>query len=132
MANLLGVLLGVAVFCGGAYEVVTRLRLQKRMLRATGVFVGWDDVLSPGGPSTTSRAARFRFTTAQGRPFETTSSLSSYPGPQLGKSMTVIYDPADPEDTAERLVVHYLQMFTVGPLLMAVGVAVVAVNAVAL
>jgi hypothetical protein len=132
MGNLIGVLLGVAVFCGGVYEVVKRLRLQSRMLRASGVFVGRDEVLGPGGPSTTSRVGRFRFTTQQGRPVEASSSLYSFPGPKPGRSVTVIYDPAHPEDTAERLGVHYLQLLAVGPLLMAVGAAVVAVNAAAL
>ncbi|MEU8801513.1 DUF3592 domain-containing protein [Spirillospora sp. NPDC048819] len=132
MGNLIGVLLGVALVCGGVYEVVKRLRLQSRMVRAAGVFVGRDDVMGPGGPSTASRVGRFRFTTAQGRPVEATSSLYSFPGPKPGRSVTVIYDPARPEDTAERLGVHYLQLVAIGPLLMAVGVAVAAVNAAAL
>ncbi|MFG2085537.1 MULTISPECIES: DUF3592 domain-containing protein [unclassified Spirillospora] len=132
MGNLIGVLLGVALVGGGVYEVVKRLRLQSRMLRAAGVFVGRDDVLGPGGPSTTSRVGRFRFTTAQGRPVEAGSSLYSFPGPKPGRSVTVVYDPAQPEETAERLGVHYLQLVAIGPLLMAVGVAVAAVNAAAL
>ncbi|MGP4023822.1 hypothetical protein [Actinomadura sp. 3N407] len=132
MGNLIGVLLGAAIFCGGVYEVVRRLRLQSRMLRATGVFVGRDEVMGPGGPGTASRVGRFRFTTLQGRPVEASSSLYSFPGPKPGRSVTVIYDPARPEDTAERLGVHYLQLVAIGPLLMAVGVAVAAANAAAL
>lgn len=129
MGHLLGVLLGALVFGGGAFEVVSRLRLQRRILRATGVFVGRDDVMGPGGPSAMSRTGRFRFTTAQGWPVEASSSLYSFPGPKPGKSVTVIYDPARPKDTAERLGVHYLSMVVIGPLLMVVGVAVASVNA---
>ncbi|MES9543165.1 DUF3592 domain-containing protein [Actinomadura sp. NPDC000600] len=129
MGHLIGVALGVAVFCGGVYELVTRLRLQGRMARAEGVFVGRDDVMGPGGPSTRSRVGRFRFTTPQGRPVEASSSLHSFPGPKPGKPVTVVYDPARPEDTAERLGVHYLQLFAIGPLVMAIGIAVAAANA---
>ncbi|MEU4827522.1 DUF3592 domain-containing protein [Actinomadura sp. NPDC023710] len=129
MGHLIGVLLGAAIFCGGVYEAVKRLRLQGRMLRAPGVFVGRDEVMGPGGPSTTSRVGRFRFTTPQGRRVEASSSLYSFPGPKPGRAVTVVYDPASPEDTAERLGVHYLQLIAVGPLLMAVGAAVAAVNA---
>lgn len=129
MGHLIGVFLGVAVFCGGVYELVTRLRLQSRMLRTTGVFVGRDEVMGPGHPSIKSRVGRFQFTTAQGRPVEASSSAYSFPGPKPGKSVTVIYDPARPEGTAERLGVHYLQLVAIGPLFTMVGVAVAAVNA---
>ncbi|WP_298332003.1 DUF3592 domain-containing protein [Haloactinopolyspora sp.] len=129
MGHMLGVILGVAICCGGGYEVVTRVRLTRRMLRADGVFVGRDDVLGPGGASTRSRVGRFEFTTAQGQQIEASSSLYSFPGPKPGKPVTVIYDPARPEASAERLGVHRLQMWAIGPLLIAVGIAVAAVNA---
>jgi hypothetical protein len=49
------------------------------------------------------RAARFRFTTADGQVIESVSAFSSIPRPpESGTEIKIVYDPADPQHTAER------------------------------
>lgn len=48
-----------------------------------------------------SRAACFRFTTAEGQLIDAVSARSSFPGPRPGKQVSVLYDSADPQNSAE-------------------------------
>jgi hypothetical protein len=118
------VAVGALVGYGGAAELLAYARGRGRFQRARAVVVG---LIDAGHGNVKSRAARFRFTTADGHVIQRVSSLSSFPGPRVGKRLTVVYDPADPERTAERLGVWRLKL-ALSPLLVAGGVALAALG----
>jgi len=127
VAHIFGIALGIAFIYGGVHELVQRLRLQRKLVRAQGVFVGHDDVAAHGA-GIHARAGRFRFVTQDGRTVESVSAMYSFPGPKPGRPVTVVYDPARPERTAERLGVHRFLLVAGGPMLMAIGMAMLIVN----
>ncbi|GLZ16127.1 hypothetical protein Acsp04_63620 [Actinomadura sp. NBRC 104425] len=124
VGNILSIALGLTFVGVALAEIVGRLRLTRRMRRARGVFVGREEVGHVSGPGVYSRAARFRFTTEDGRTVERTSALSTFPGPRPGRAVTVVYDPERPHSTAERAGVH-LAMLVLGPLVVVLGVIMV-------
>ncbi|GAA3944222.1 hypothetical protein GCM10023085_27780 [Actinomadura viridis] len=126
IGQIVGSLVALAFVGGGLLETADRLRLQRRARRARGVFVAREDVLHPGGPAVRTRAARFRFTTENGQVVERVSALTSFPGPKPGRSVDVVYDPARPQATAERVRVHQA-LLLIGPLLAVAGVVLLIV-----
>jgi Protein of unknown function (DUF3592) len=128
MIGLLPALLIGAILCtGGASALVRQLRLSPRLVRTEGVVVGATD--APGTrPGTRGRAARFRFTTEDGREVEASSAFYFFVGPRPGKRVAVTYDPAHPERTAERAGVRLFLLYGHGPLTIAGGVAIVVFN----
>ncbi|MQY03840.1 DUF3592 domain-containing protein [Actinomadura macrotermitis] len=125
IVTILGLLFGGAFALGGVKEIADRVRLQRRSRRARGVFVAREEVGSVAHPGVRSRAVRFRFSTETGRVVERTSALTSFPGPRPGREVTVVYDPARPESTAERAGVHLALLFLAGPVLIALGVTMI-------
>lgn len=93
---LLGIAFGLLLLHGGLSEWISWLRARRRMRRVTGVFVGRTDAASV--PGRAQRSGVFQFTTEDGRVFTGTSSFSSPRGPRVGKRVTIVYDPADPEN----------------------------------
>jgi hypothetical protein len=70
------------------------------------------------------RAARFRFTTADGQVVESVSAFNSIPRPpEPGTEMAIVYDPADPQRSAERADVWRFVSFA-QPLLFALGAGI--------
>jgi hypothetical protein len=76
-------------------------------------------------PPSRSRAARLRFTTADGQVIETVSDLSTFPGKKLGKRVTVAYDPKNPQRSADLAGVKVLKLVP-DPLLIAGGAVLAA------
>lgn len=75
------------------------------------------------------RAARFRFTTADGQVVESVSAFNSIPrAPEPGTEMKIVYDPSDPQRSAERADVWRFVSFA-QPLLFAFGAIMALVNA---
>lgn len=111
---------GLALVYGGAAEMLGWLRGRARLRRVTGVVVGH---VSPGaaGPANPSRSARIQFTADDGRVVEVVSSAWSYPGPSVGEHVPVLYDPADPEGSADRAGTRVLKAVLFSPLLIAAG-----------
>lgn len=71
----------------------------RRCLRVPGIITGLiekrnNDSDNPG----VTFAPRISFQTKSGEKREFTSSVSSYPAPQVGSGVSVLYDPDDPED----------------------------------
>jgi hypothetical protein len=123
IGSLFVIALGLMISGASLWELADRIRLHRRMRRARGVVVARHEVGHMAGPGVRSRAAHFRFTTETGRVVERTSGLSSFPGPKPGRILTVVYDPARPESTAERAGVH-LAFILLAPLVAAVGVVI--------
>ncbi|GAA2421128.1 hypothetical protein GCM10010191_35640 [Actinomadura vinacea] len=125
IGNILAIAVGLAFIVGGLRELAGRIRMQRRMRRAPGVFVGRAEVGHMSGPGVRSRAGRFRFTTEAGQVVERMSALSSFPGPKPGRSLTVVYDPARPGSTAERAWVHLALLLVFSPVAIALGTFIV-------
>jgi hypothetical protein len=66
-------------------------------------------------------SSQFRFTTNDGRSIESASSAWSTAAPRIGKPVTVVYDPADPQRRAETLGVYRVKFFIVTPILVLGG-----------
>jgi hypothetical protein len=115
------VAVGLAIVYGGAVELLAYIRARHRLERTSAVVVGLVNV-GLFRANSKSYAARFRFTTREGRVVEAVSSLSTFPGPRIGKQFIVVYDPADPEGSAERVGTRKAQI-TLAPLLVAGGAA---------
>lgn len=116
---LIGVAVGLVIVGGGCRDLLDQLRARRRTVRVPGVVVGHVDVGRPS-PASHSRAARLRFTTADGQVIETVSDLSTFPGKKLGKRVTVAYDPTNPQRTADLVGVKRLKL-VLDPLLIAGG-----------
>lgn len=116
------VAVGLAAVYGGAAELLAYVRARHRLERARAVVVGLVDVGGPIRARSRSYAAQFRFTTRQGRLVESVSSVSTFPGPKVGRRFVVVYDPADPEGTAERAGARKVQL-ALAPLLVVGGAA---------
>ncbi|WP_018655756.1 DUF3592 domain-containing protein [Actinomadura flavalba] len=120
--HVIAAALGAALFLWATFSLVKDALAHRRLVRTRGVFVGRTDAAGTR-PGVAARSGRFRFTTEQGRTVEATSRFYSFPGPRPGRPVTVIYDPARPEATAERLGVHWALLLVFGPAVAAVGVA---------
>jgi len=118
---LLGIVVGAVLIWGSGRELFDYLRARRRLRRVSAVVVGRAEVSR--GPNTHSRSAVFRFTTEEGRPVETTSDLSTFPGKKVGTRLTVLYDPRDPEEAE----IAWVRLFkaVLSPLLMVGGVALI-------
>jgi hypothetical protein len=101
-AGLIAIAMGLAFAGSAGVEWVRWSRARHRLVRTTGVVVHLVDRMV-ADPGTKSRAPVFRFTTGDGRVVEVTSRTSTWPGPKIGKELTVVYDPQDPDGTAERI-----------------------------
>ena len=94
---------GLALAAMGTY-MVYRYALTRTYVRAPGVIV---DLAAPKGRMRfwngrrDPKAAVFQFVDGQGRLIRRTSDTASYPWPTVGRQVTVLYDPADPEGTAD-------------------------------
>jgi hypothetical protein len=119
--------IGLVMIYGGGAEFLGWLRARSRLRRVPGVIIATEEVLGRG-PAVRNRSGRFRFTTDQGRVIDKLSSFYSFPGPKVGKPVTVSYDPARPEKSAEIAWVSKL-MVTTSSLIMAGGVACCAYGA---
>jgi len=102
---IIGVAVGLVIIWGGGSELLAWWRARRRLQRVTGVIVAREEfrdiALSGQGPLVRSRAARFRFSTDEGQLIEAVSAKSSFLGPRPGKQVSVLYDPADPQNSAE-------------------------------
>jgi hypothetical protein len=125
IGHILAIAVGLAFVAGGLRELAGRVRLQRRMRRAPGVFVSRSEAGHMSGPGVRSRTGRFRFTTEAGRVVERASALSSFPGPRPGRPLTVVYDPERPDSTAERAWVHLALLFAVSPAVIVLGAFIV-------
>jgi hypothetical protein len=97
---IVGIIFGLFVSWVGASELLDWWRARRRLRRVPGVIVAPEEVLGQG-PGIHNRSGRFRFTTAEGRVVEAVSAKYSFPGPRPGKTVTVVYDSADPQGSAE-------------------------------
>ncbi|MFC9972684.1 DUF3592 domain-containing protein [Spirillospora sp. NPDC127200] len=122
----IGVAFGAFIVVQSVRELARRLRLHFRGARAPGTIVGRVEV--PGTGRSTGRSGIFRFTTERNETIEARSSAYTPRGPRPGKPVTVVYDPDRPDRGAERLGVHLVLMAAVLPLLIVVGIAVIALN----
>lgn len=120
---LVGVIVGLVMFGGGCLDLRDQLHGRRRLIRVPGVVVGHVEVRRTS-QTARSRAARLRFTTADGQVVETVSDLSTFPGKKLGRQITVAYDPQNPQRTADLAGVKVLEL-VLDPLLI-VGGAVLA------
>lgn len=112
--------LGLVSLWATRTEIVTLLRLRRRGVRTTAVVVG-HAAAGAASPGTMQRAGVFEFTTETGEVVRATSSASTPRGPKVGRRIPVVYDPADPQGTAERPGVVGLKVAMV-PFMLAVGV----------
>jgi hypothetical protein len=125
--GLLAVGVGGALVYGGAAEIVSHVRARQRFERTVAVVVGLVDAgYGARSARSRSRAAVLRFMTRHGQVVDSVSSLSSFPGPRVGKRFRVVYDPERPEG-AERVGVRRLKL-ALSPLLIAGGLALVALG----
>lgn len=115
------IIVGSIIVYGAGKELLSYFRARHRLQRARGVVVARVDV-GRGQPNTVSRSPVIRFTTSDGRVVETLSALSTFPGARVGKEFTVVYDPDDPEGTADRLSAWRIK-FVLGVPLLAGGAA---------
>ncbi|WP_236242193.1 DUF3592 domain-containing protein [Streptomyces sp. CC228A] len=115
---LLQVVVGGVLIWGSAGELLGYLRTRSRLVRTTGVVVALEEGGAP--PGVRSRSAVFRFTTQDGRSFQVTSSAHTWPGPKVGTSLPVVYDPERPW-RAERAGVLLFKLW-LAPLTLAFGV----------
>jgi len=124
---VVGIVVGLVIVWAGLVELVGWARARNRLVRVPGVVVGQADV---GGRSAAvqSRAARFRFTTRDGRVVEAVSQLSSFPGPRPGTPVSVTYDPKNPQGTAEIGKVRSIKV-VLSPLLIVGGLVLAAAAA---
>lgn len=111
--------MGLVMAYGGAKELLQHARARRRLVRTSAVVVGVVDV-GLFRANSTSYAARFRFTAADGRAVEAVSAASSFPGPTVGRQVPIVYDPADPEGSAERVGARRIQL-ALAPLMVAGG-----------
>lgn len=125
-AHWIGIAVGLYIVYAGVSMLVSRLRLQLRGPRVPGVVVGRSN--SAAKPGVVSRSGVIRFTTLEGETVESTSSVSSFPGPKVGRQVTVVYDPKRPERTGERVGTHKAMLLFAAPLFIAAGVAVVVLS----
>lgn len=88
---LIGVILGVFISVVVLAEWVAKLRFLRKSVRVPGVYVGTRD--ASDGPNVHKRAAYFSFTTLTGITVTSESAVQSFPGPKVGKTCTVLYDP---------------------------------------
>lgn len=142
MLAWLGIGFGVVLMASSGVRLVRWFRLHDRLVEATGVvippgqgrltpvelegarrvglksfafFVPQRHMLVHTGVH--PRAARFRFTTAEGQVVESVSAFSSIPrAPEPGTEMAIVYDPADPQRSAERADVWRFVSFAQPPL----------------
>jgi Protein of unknown function (DUF3592) len=114
------ILVGLAIVYGGGVELVSWFRSRARLRTVTGVVVRHARP-GPVGPANLSRSAIVQFTAEDGRVVEVVSSAWSYPPPQVGQRLPVLYDPADPEGSADRAGVRTFKV-VVSPVLIAIGV----------
>ncbi|MFD0900451.1 DUF3592 domain-containing protein [Actinomadura sediminis] len=111
-------LVGVAGLLTAAWLLLrpwTRLRRTGR--RTTGTVVGHR---TTGPPREPVHAPVFRFTTGDGRTVEAVASVSAARATRVGREIRVVYDPSDPEGTAEPVGSHR-QSVAVGLLCAVVG-----------
>jgi Protein of unknown function (DUF3592) len=108
--------MGLLLIYGGGVEFLAWVRARSRRRRVPGVIVGRTEVLGTG-PGTHTRSARFQFTTEQGRVIDKESSFYSFPGPKVGKAVTVSYDPQNPRKSAEIAWVAWLKVIVSLPLM---------------
>lgn len=87
IGHVVGIVIGLFVLFEGVVTLVKRSRLQPRLRKAPGVFVGREDVIG-SRPAVQSHSGRFRFTTEEGRVIEAASSFYSFPGPKPGRPVT--------------------------------------------
>jgi hypothetical protein len=86
------------MLAGTAYLAARTQHQIETDARADGVVI--DLIVSRDSDSETYHP-RVRFTTAKGQSLEFTSSVGSRPpGFDIGEHVTVLYDPADPEDAS--------------------------------
>lgn len=114
---LLVIAFGLLLVHGGLSEWISWLRARRRIRRVTGVFVSRTDATPV--PGRAQRSGVFQFTTEDGRVLTGTSSFSSPRGPRVGKQVTIVYDPADPEE-ADVAWVKTLKL-VISPVLVLVG-----------
>lgn len=95
-------LVGLVVAYGGVVELIGWLRGRSRRRRTLAVVVG---AVEPGAtaPGTRARSPVFRFQTDDGRVVDAVSSAWTPLPPKAGKRIPVVYDPAEPQATAERV-----------------------------
>lgn len=117
---VLALLMGLAMIRAGGLILVEWFRSRSRVRRAAGIII--DRREGPTEPGIRSQEGIFRFTTEDGRVITKDSSFYSYPGPRIGKQVTVVYDPVHPEKSAEIAWVRRLWLI-LSPLLVAGGVA---------
>ncbi|MFI0356814.1 DUF3592 domain-containing protein [Actinomadura sp. 9N407] len=123
----IGVAIGLYVAYAGVSMLVAKIRLQLRGPRVPGVVAGRTDAAATR-PGVVSRSGVVRFTTEDGRTVEATSSVHSFPGPKVGRQVTVVYDPKRPERTGERIGVHLFLLLVGAPLFIAVGAGIALLN----
>lgn len=113
---------GVLVYAA-AKEVLGWWRARTRLRRTTAVVVA---LVEPGatGPGNVSRSPVFRFSTEDDRTVEATSGSWSYPGPKIGSEIPIVYDPAHPEQTAERAGARKVQL-VLAPVIALIGLALI-------
>jgi hypothetical protein len=98
---MLVALVGLAFIGGGAFTL--RMYSKARTyVRVAGVVVDRVESFSSGSESGNRMASPiFEFVDNRGQTIRKKSGSASYPWPEIGKNVTILYDPADPEGTAE-------------------------------
>ncbi|WP_158079097.1 DUF3592 domain-containing protein [Actinomadura sp. CNU-125] len=123
--DVLLVFLGI-LFLLAFWAVLRRdTRIRTRGRRTTGVIVGHKAIKD--SETGTTYAAVFRFTTEDGRTVEAVSTLSTSWRRGIGREVALIYDPADPEGTADRPGSHRLNLVFI-PTLLAWGTGLTAIG----
>lgn len=112
------------VFVGAGVLLVRSYAKTRGYVRAPGVIV--DRVVSSTYSNDGRRTASavFEFADGEGRAIRKQSTRASYPWPEIGVDVTVVYDPADPEGTAETLGSRNSSL-GIGLALLVAGVAVI-------
>jgi hypothetical protein len=124
-------IVGTVLVIAGVVSTRQLLRSRRRLERTTGVIVG--DAPHTGGSLGTApmRSARLRFTTRQGRVVERVSDVHSSWGPRIGKEVTVIYDPADPDGTGDTVGAWRFKV-ALTPVILLIGIGMVVLGTVLL
>jgi hypothetical protein len=111
----------------GIGELTGWLRRRARLRRATAMIVGLHEPASVD-PGNLARAPIYRFTTDDGRIVDACSSVWAYPPPKVGKRVTIAYDPADPQASAETVRMQTFKALVIAPIVVIVGLVLTAIG----
>jgi uncharacterized protein DUF3592 len=117
VGGIVVIVIGLVVVGGAGSELLGWARSRRRLVRTGAVVVGHVDPGAAVSPGTAARSAEFEFSTESGERIRAVSSAWSYPGPRIGRRISIRYDPRNPRRSAERSGVIVIKLVLMLPLL---------------